>query len=270
MIADCTGQRMKNKIVLVSGAGSSGSGWGNGKAAAVLYAREGAKVFAADLRIEAANETRTIIESEGGTCATFACDASRSTEVQQMIRGCIQAFGRIDVLHNNVGIAEVGGAVETTEEIWHRLVAVNQTSMFLTCKYALPHMLAQKNGTIVNVASVAAIRWIGFPYVAYTATKAAVIGLTRNIAIQHAKDGIRANCVLPGLMNTPMIKGGVSAAYEGGFADEIARRDSQCPTGKMGDAWDVAYACLFLASDEARYINATEIVVDGGLIASCA
>jgi NAD(P)-dependent dehydrogenase (short-subunit alcohol dehydrogenase family) len=187
-----------------------------------------------------------------------------------MVRACIDAFGRVDVLHNNVGISEPGGAVEASEESWHRLIAVNQTSVFLTCKYVLPHMVEQKKGAIVNVGSIAGTRWIGFPYAGYSATKAAVMGLTQNIAIQHARDGIRANCVLPGLMNTPLIRGALTNAYDGDFQDMVARRDAQSPTGKMGDAWDVAYAALFLASDEARYVNATGIVVDGGLTARCA
>jgi NAD(P)-dependent dehydrogenase (short-subunit alcohol dehydrogenase family) len=261
---------MKDKVVLVTGAGSCGPGWGNGKAAAVLYAREGAKVFAIDLRLEAAEETRAIIAQEGGVCQTLACDVSRSDQVQAMVRACLDAFGRVDVLHNNVGISEPGGAVEASEESWHRLIAVNQTSVFLTCKYVLPHMVEQKKGAIVNVGSIAGTRWIGFPYAGYSATKAAVMGLTQNIAIQHARDGIRANCVLPGLMNTPLIRGALTNAYDGDFQDMVARRDAQSPTGKMGDAWDVAYAALFLASDEARYVNATGIVVDGGLTARCA
>jgi NAD(P)-dependent dehydrogenase (short-subunit alcohol dehydrogenase family) len=264
------GERMKDKLVLVTGAGSSGPGWGNGKAAAVLYAREGAKVFAIDLRIEAADETKALIEEEGGVCQTFACDVSKSDQVQVMVQACIDAFGRIDVLHNNVGISETGGAIDASEDSWHKLIAINQTSVFLTCKYVLPHMVAQQKGSIVNVGSVAGTRWIGFPYAAYTATKAAVMGLTQNIALQHAADGIRANCVLPGLMNTPLIKGALTSGYDGSIDDMVAKRDAQSPTGKMGDAWDVAYASLFLASDEAKYVNATQIVVDGGLTARCA
>ncbi len=261
------GERMRDKVVLVTGAGSSGPGWGNGKAAAVLYAREGAKVFAVDLRIEAANETQGLIEDAGGVCATFAADVSQSHQVQAMIRACIDTFGKIDVLHNNVGISEVGGAIDVSEESWHRLVAVNQTSVFLTCKYALPHMVAAKSGVIVNVGSIAGLRWIGFPYAAYTATKAAVHALTQNIAIAHARDGIRANSVLPGLMDTPLIRGPMSKAYAGDVEAMVAKRHDQVPMGRMGDAWDTAYAALFLASDEARYITGTEIIVDGGLTA---
>lgn len=261
--------RMKDKRVLVTGAGSSGAGWGNGKAAAVLYAREGARVFATDLRLEAAQETCDLIRAEGGICEVLAGNVALNDDCAAMVAGCVAAFGGIDVLHNNVGIAETGGPVEASEESWNRVIAVNQTSVFLMCKHALPHMAAQQSGAIVNVASIAALRWIGFPYAAYSASKAAVVALTRNIALQYADQGIRANCVLPGLMNTPMIRAPLVESYGGNLDAMIETRDRASPTGRMGDAWDTAYAALFLASDEARYINAVELVVDGGLTARC-
>ncbi len=262
--------RMAGKVVLVTGAGSSGPGWGNGKAAAVLYAREGAQVFAVDRRIEAAAETGTIIEGEGGHCATFAADVAHSDQVADMVASCVAAFGRVDVLHNNVGIAETGGPVEASEESWNRVIAVNQTSVFLTCKHALPHMIAQGAGAIVTIGSVASMRWIGFPYAAYTASKAAVTALMQNIAAQYAGQGIRANCVLPGLMDTPMIREPLAAAYGGDVDTMLATRHRQSPTGRMGSGWDTAYAALFLASDEARYITGAQLVVDGGLTLRCA
>ncbi len=263
--------RMKGKRVLVTGAGSSGGeGWGNGKAAAVLYAREGARVLAADHRLDAAQATCDIIRAEGGICEVVAGDVSLGADCAGLVRAMVEAFGGIDVLHNNVGIAETGGPVEASEESWNRVIAVNQTSIFLMCKHALPHMAAQRSGAIVNVASVAALRWVGFPYAAYSASKAAVIALTRNIALQYATEGIRANCVVPGLLNTPMIREPLVARYGGDLGQMIETRDRASPTGRMGDAWDTAYAALFLASDEARYINATELVVDGGLSARCA
>lgn len=261
--------RMRGKVVLVTGAGSVGPGWGNGKAAAVLYAREGARVFAVDRRLEAAVETQRLITAEGGTCHTFAADVSRSDEVAAMVAACVGACGTLDVLHNNVGIAETGGPVEASEESWNRVIAVNQTSVFLTCKHALPQMVQQGGGAIVNVASVAARRWIGFPYAAYTASKAAVIALTQNIAAQYAGQGIRANCVLPGLMDTPMIREPLAASYGGDVATMLEIRHKQSPTGRMGDGWDTAYAALFLASDEARYITGVELLVDGGLSLRC-
>ena len=264
------GDRLREKVALVSGAGSSGPGWGNGKATAVLFAREGAKVLAADINLDAAVETRQIIEREGGVCAAVSGNVSRADDVARMVEACIAAFGRIDVLHNNVGIAEPGGPVETTEDSWDRVNDANLKSMFLTCRQVLPHMERQGRGAIVNIASVAGIRWLGVPYISYAATKAAVIQFTRVIALQYARSGIRANSILPGMMNTPMVHARqVIAAYGGSPEEMVRRRDRQCPMGRMGDAWDVAYAALFLASDEAKYITGAELVVDGGLTVNC-
>jgi NAD(P)-dependent dehydrogenase (short-subunit alcohol dehydrogenase family) len=264
------GDRLSEKVALVTGAGSSGPGWGNGKATAVLFAREGAKVLAADINHDAAVETKRIIESEGGICEAVAGSVSLARDVTTMVDACIAAFGRVDVLHNNVGIVEVGGPVETTEESWDRVNDVNLKSMFLTCKQVLPHMERQGKGAIVNIASVSGIRWLGVPYISYAATKAAVIQFTRVIALQYARSGIRANSILPGMMNTPMVHAAeVIAAYGGSAEEMVRRRDEQCPMGRMGDAWDVAYAALFLASDEAKYITGTELVVDGGLTVNC-
>ncbi|WP_050461368.1 SDR family NAD(P)-dependent oxidoreductase [Herbaspirillum autotrophicum] len=263
-------ERMQGKVVIVIGAGSSGPGWGNGKAAAVLYAREGARIFAVDFRLEAAEETAAIIRSEGGECTAFRADVASSEEIRAMAAACVAAYGQIDVLHNNVGIVETGGPVETSEESWDRVIAVNQTSIFLTCKHVLPYMAERKAGAIVNIGSIAGLRWIGFPYLAYSAAKAALISMTANIAVEYAAQGIRANCVLPGLMNTPLIRAPLTKTYGGNVDSMIAQRDKISPTGKMGDAWDTAYAALFLASDEARYVNGTSIIVDGGLTARCA
>ena len=264
------GDRLKEKVALVSGAGSSGPGWGNGKATAVLFAREGARVLAVDINFDAAVETKRIIEAEGGVCEAVAGDVSRTDDVAAVVDACILAFGRIDVLHNNVGIVEVGGPVETSEESWDRVNDVNMKSMFLTCKQVLPHMIRQGKGAIVNIASVSGIRWLGVPYISYAATKAAIIQFTRVIALQYARSGIRANSILPGMMNTPMVHAAeVIAAYGGSAEEMVRRRDEQCPMGRMGDAWDVAYAALFLASDEAKYITGTELVVDGGLTVNC-
>ena len=264
------GDRLNEKVALVSGAGSSGPGWGNGKAAAVLFAREGAKVLAADINLDAAIETKRIIEAEGGICEEVAGNVALADDVAGIVGACIAAFGRVDVLHNNVGIVEVGGPVETTEESWDRVNDVNLKSMFLTCKHVLPHMERQGKGAIVNIASVSGIRWLGVPYISYAATKAAIVQFTRVIALQYARKGIRANSILPGMMNTPMVHApGVIAAYGGSAEEMVRRRDEQCPMGRMGDAWDVAYAALFLASDDAKYITGTELVVDGGLTVNC-
>ena len=258
--------RVKGKVALVTGAGSVGPGWGNGKATSALYAREGARVFLVDYNLEAAQETKAVIDGEGGDCAAHRADVSDSGSVEAMVAACVERYGRIDILHNNVGIIEVGGPVEISEENWDRLMAVNVKGMFLTCKYALPQMEAQGGGAIVNISSIAGIRYTGYPSVSYNASKGAVIQLTQNIAVQYAAKGIRANCVLPGLMNTPFITQGLQSAYsDEGVEEMIRQRDALCPTGKMGDAWDVAYAALFLASDEAKYINGVNLLVDGGL-----
>ena len=218
------GDRLKDKVALVSGAGSSGPGWGNGKATAVLFAREGAKVLAADINLDAGVETKRIIEGEGGICEAVAGNVARADDVAGIVDACIATFGRIDVLHNNVGIVEVGGPVESTEESWDRVNDVNLKSMFLTCKHVLPHMERQGKGSIVNIASVSGIRWLGVPYISYAATKAAIIQFTRVIALQYARKGIRANSILQGMMNTPMVHApGVIAAY-GGSAEEMVRR----------------------------------------------
>jgi len=218
------GNRLKDKVALISGAGSSGPGWGNGKATAVLFAREGAKVLAADLNLDAAIETKRIIESEGGICVTVAGNVARADNVAAIVDACITAFGRIDVLHNNVGIVEVGGPVETSEESWDRVNDVNLKSMFLTCKQVIPHMERQGKGAIVNIASVSGVRWLGVPYISYAATKAAVIQFTRVIALQYARSGIRANTILPGMMNTPMVHAAEVIAAYGGSAEEMVRR----------------------------------------------
>lgn len=268
--------RLEGKTALVVGAGSVGPGWGNGKATSVLFAREGAQIFCVDINQAAAEETAGIIRGEGGKAEAYSADVSKAEPVEAMVAAAYQALGRIDILHNNVGIVEVGGPVEASEESWDRVMDVNLKSMFLTCKHVLPIMKAQfeapgTGGAIVNIASIAGIRYTGVPYISYNASKAAVIQFTRGVALQYAKKGIRANSILPGLMHTPMIREPLKDAYAGGDFDKMVElRDAQCPTGKMGDAWDVAYAGLFLASDEAKYVTATELVVDGGITAKFA
>lgn len=258
------GDRLKGKVAIVTGAGSIGPGWGNGKATAVLFAREGAKIFAVDINFDAAEETKGIIEKEGGRGEVYKADVSKSNEVRAMMERCIEVYGRTDILHNNVGIVEVGGPVEINEENWDRLIDVNLKSMFLTCKFCIPYMEKQGGGVIINVSSLGSIRYIGYPSISYNASKGAVNQLTQNIAIQYAEKGIRANCILPGLMNTPQIIEYLKNAY-GGVEEMVKKRESMCPMKKMGDAWDTAYAALFLASDEAKYITGTQLVVDGGI-----
>ncbi|MEQ1940437.1 SDR family NAD(P)-dependent oxidoreductase [Mesorhizobium sp. CN5-321] len=262
--------RMQDKVVLVIGGGAPPEGLNNGKAAALLYAREGAAVVVADRDLAAAERTRSEVLAQGGDCLALTADVTNSASLERTVAATLDAHGRIDVLHNNVGVAATGGPVETSEEQWNRIVAINQTGVFLACKHVLPVMVEQGSGAIINISSAAALRWIGFPYAAYTASKAAVLALTQNIALQYAGRGIRANCVLPGLMDTPMIREPLAASYGADIETMITKRNAQSPTGSMGDAWDTAYAALFLASDEARYVNGTHIVVDGGLTARCA
>ncbi len=260
------GGRLQGKVAFVTGAGSSGPGWGNGKATAVLFAREGAKVFATDISLEAVQETNSLIDKEGGVCEIQRANVASADDVRSVVARCLEAFGRIDILHNNVGIVVVGGPVEISEAEWDRVMAVNVKSMFLTCKYVLPHMEQSGGGVIINISSIAGIRYTGVPYVTYNTSKAAVLGFTQSVALQYAKKNIRANAILPGLMNTPMIVEPLKGVYGAGDAQKmIETRDRQCPTGKMGDAWDVARAALFLASDESRYVTGAELVVDGGI-----
>jgi len=261
------GNRLEGKVAIVTGAGSIGPGIGNGKASAIVYAREGARVMLVDRNLEAAEETKRLIDEEGGDCITFQADVTKASDCKAMVNQCIQTFGRVDILHNNVGIVEPGGPVEASEESWDRVMNVNLKSIFLTCKYVLPHMEKQKYGSIVNISSIAGII-VPYAAVSYTASKAAIISLTRDIAIQYAKKGIRANSILPGLLNTPMVVASLAQSFGRDAGETIKRRDAKCPTGKQGEAWDVAYAALFLASDEAKYITATTLVVDGGITAT--
>lgn len=260
------GERLKDKVAIVTGAGSSGPGWGNGKATAVLFAREGARVLAADVNLAAVEQTGGIIDQEGGDCVIEQADVSCADQVEAMVGRCLELYGRVDILHNNVGILEIGGPVEASEESWDRVCNVNIKSMFLTCKFVLPHMEKQGGGAIVNISSISGIRYLGVPYISYSTTKAAIMQFTQAVALQYAEKNIRANAILPGLMNTPMIVEPLKDAYGDGDVNKMIEvRENQCPMKKMGDAWDVAYAALFLASDEAKYITGTKLVVDGGL-----
>jgi NAD(P)-dependent dehydrogenase (short-subunit alcohol dehydrogenase family) len=257
-------ERLEGKVAIVFGAGSVGPGWGNGKATAVLFARHGATVVCVDVKREAAEETVGIIRGEGGRALAADCDVTRSEAVKRVVDDAAAEHGRIDVLHNNVGYATMGGPIELDEADWRRTLDLNVTSCFITCKHVLPHMLARRAGAIVNVSSIAAIRYTGYPYAAYYAAKAAVNNFTMGLALQYAKEGIRANAVMPGLMNTPLIFQQISGQYAS--AEEmVAARDAACPMGRMGTAWDIAHAALFLASDEAQYVTGVSLAVDGGL-----
>ena len=262
--------RLQGQVALVTGAGSAGPGWGNGKAAATLFAREGAKVVALDCSREAAQETQHIIESEGGECLAVVADVTSAPEVARAVATCLDRFGRIDILHNNVGIARARGLLDTDEAEWDMLFDVNVKSMFLACRAAVPHMERQFRaegtiGRIVNVGGVTGRRWTGVPMIAYAATKAAIESLTRSVAMEYVARGVRCNCVVPGLMDTPGVAQALSSLYGANELDRLRRtRCRQTPAGEMGTAWDVAHAALFLVLPEAGYVNGHSLVVDGG------
>jgi NAD(P)-dependent dehydrogenase (short-subunit alcohol dehydrogenase family) len=260
--------RLDGKVALVAGCGSSGPGWGNGKAIAVLFARQGARVFGADLDFDAAVETERIIRDEGGEAGVARCDVTDAASVQHMVDACLARFGRIDVLVNNVGRSEPGGPAELDEAAWDGQIEVNLKGAYLACRAVLPVMQRHGGGAIVNVSSVAGLRYIGKPQVGYAAAKAALMQMTKTTAVLYAARGVRMSCVVPGLMHTPLVRR-LADKYAGGDYDGfVAHRNAQVPMGRMGDAWDVAHAALFLAADESRYVTGIDLVVDGGLIAA--
>lgn len=254
---------LSDKVAIVTGAGSVGSGIGNGKATAIIFARAGAKVMLVDYRIDAAEATREIIESDGGICFTYQADVGRVSDCHALIDACMSIFGRIDILHNNVGVEITGGLEETTEETWDKTMAINLKSMFLLCKFSIPFMLKQKSGVIINVSSINAIRTLPALSLPYGVSKAGVIALTREIAVEYANRNIRANAILPGMMNTPFVRESLTEAYGGDIENMTRLRDEYCPTGKQGEPWDVANLALFLASDASKYITGQALILDG-------
>jgi hypothetical protein len=262
--------RLEGKIALITGAGCVGPGWGNGRAMAVRFAEEGATIFAVDRDLATVAETVARVDAAGGTIKTHRCDVTDSAAVAAMAQACVDAFGRIDVLVNNVGGSAAGGPVEMPEEVWDAQVDSNLKSVFLTCKHVLPIMERQGGGAIVNIASASGIRWSGSAQVGYAATKAGVIQLSRVVAVQYAARNIRVNSVVPGQLHTPMVEVRLAKQRTGGDVEALlATRQARIPLGFMGDGRDTANAALFLASDEARFITGTEIVVDGGMTVRC-
>jgi NAD(P)-dependent dehydrogenase (short-subunit alcohol dehydrogenase family) len=260
--------RLDGKVVLVSGCGSVGPGWGNGKAISVLFARQGATIYGIDINADAAKETGRLIESEGGRCSVAQGDVTDAAQVEAFVADCLAHFGRIDVLVNNVGRSEPGDAGRMEEVAWDDQIELNLKSAFLCCRAVLPVMERQGGGAIVSIASTAGIRYTGKPQAGYSAAKAGLIQFSKTTAIAYAAKGIRLNCVLPGLMHTPLVNKLAEQFAGGDLEGFVDRRHRQVPIGHMGSAWDVAHAALFLASDEARYVTATELVVDGGLTAA--
>ncbi|MGE5639469.1 MAG: SDR family NAD(P)-dependent oxidoreductase [Clostridia bacterium] len=259
-------KRFEGKVAIVSGAGSVGPGWGNGRATAVRLAEEGAQVFAVDAHRDRLEETL----ARNNSIRPHICDVTDSGAVKAMVDACLKAFGRVDVLVNNVGGSAKGGPVEMSEETWDEQVDYNLKTVFLACKHVLPVMERQGGGAIVNIASSSGIRWTGSAQVAYAAAKAGVIQLSRVLAVQYAPRKIRVNCVVPGQLHTPMVETRLAKQRTGGDVGKLLEeRQKRIPLGFAGDGRDTAAAIAFLASDEARFITGTEIVVDGGMTVRC-
>lgn len=262
--------RLQGKIAVVSGAGSVGPGWGNGRAMAVVFARESATVFAVDRDEQALSVTADMVREEGGKVVEHVADVTDSAAVAAMLRRCTGELGRVDVLVNNVGGSRHGGPVELSEEDWQGQLDSNLTTVFLGCKHVLPIMQGQGGGSIVNIASASGTRYTGAPQVGYAASKAGVIQLSRVVAVQYAPHGIRVNTVVPGQLHTPLVEARLAGQRMGGDVGKLLEsRLARTPLGFAGDGRDTAYAALYLASDEARWVTGTEIVVDGGMTVRC-
>jgi NAD(P)-dependent dehydrogenase (short-subunit alcohol dehydrogenase family) len=260
-----TSGRLAGKVAIVVGAGQTpGDTIGNGRAVAILFAREGARVLAVDRNLESAEETAALVRKENGDCRAVRADATREDDCRAFIAACVAEYGRVDVLHNNVGIGTGdGGLSHLTEEAWDHVYDVNVKSVLFACKHTVPLMREQNSGAIVNVSSIASICSVGL--FAYKTSKAAVNAFTHALAMANAKYGIRVNAILPGLMNTPMAIENIARARGIDKEQLVRARDAKVPLGaKMGTAWDVAHAALFLASDEARFITGVLLPVDGG------
>ena len=262
--------RLAGKIAVIVGAGQSpGEGMGNGRATALRFAGEGAKVLAVDRNLASAEETAAMVAAEGGECVPYEADVTKEATLAAAIASARSRWGRIDILHNNVGVSIAGGdapLLEISEETFDRISAINLRGTIMACKHVLPIMRGQRTGVIINISSIAA--WTEYPLVAYKATKAGMIAFTQQLAIQNAEFGIRANVILPGLMDTPMAVDTRARASGRSRAEVAAERNAKVPLRhRMGTAWDVANAALFLASDEASFITGVALPVDGGALA---
>ena len=249
--------RLEGKVAIVAGAGAVAEGIGNGRATAILFAREGAKVLLVGRTRERLAPTLEAIEAEGGEAALCLADVTRGEDCAAMVGEALERWGRLDILHNNVGRSGPGSVVEVEEERWDEVLRANVTSVMLACKHAIPSLADEGGGAIVNISSLSAIRPRGLT--PYTTAKGAVIALTRALAIDHASQGIRANCIIVGPVYTPMV-------YARGISEEVReRRRRSSPLGIEGSGWDVGHAALYLASDEARYVTGVALPVDGGV-----
>jgi NAD(P)-dependent dehydrogenase (short-subunit alcohol dehydrogenase family) len=267
MRIDDAAMPLRGRTAIVFGAGHLGDGYSNGKAAAVAYARAGAKVACVDIDLGAAEETAGAIAAEGGTAFAIQADVTDLASVDAARDGALAQWGGIDILHNNVGVTHMGGPVELDEATYQLSMELNLGSVYRASKSILPHMMERRSGVIVNISSLASTRWTGYPYFPYMASKAAVNQATVAIAMQYAPYGIRANCVIPGMIDSPLIYKQIASQYAS-VEDMVAARKRLVPLGCMGDPWDVANAAVFLASDRAKFITGVCLPVDGGQ--SCA
>ena len=261
---------LTGKVALVIGLGQTGNdGWGIGAACAISFARRGAKVFGGNRTLASTEKTTSTMREEGLTCDVVETDATSNASVKALVDACLAKHGRIDILLCNVGQSQPGGPAEMSEEVWDSQVNINMKTVYLACHHVLPVMEKQGAGSIICISSVAGLRYIGKPQVAYNATKAAIMQFVKATAVIYAPKAVRLNTVVPGLMETPYIKE-LSKRYptSGGYEQFKEMREKQVPMGYMGDAWNVAHSAVFLASDEARYITGQKIVVDGGITSS--
>lgn len=260
---------LQDRVAVVLGGGSIGPGWGIGKAISVAFARAGADVVVADRDLSAAQETLDLIIADGGTGTAVAVDVADDVALSACLERVLSEKGRVDILYFNVGIGKAGPSVDTSAADWRRISDANLTALHVVATKVLPTMRAQGSGVILATSSIAGMREVGYPHLAYGATKAALIHYLRLLAVENAPFGIRANTVVPGLIDTPRIEKTVASSYGGAGLEAMkAARAAQCPLGRMGTAFDVAEAALFLASDRAAYITGTELLVDGGLAAT--
>ncbi len=259
---------LDGKTAIVTGCGSEGEGWGNGRAIATLLARQGAKVIGTDLNYKAAKNTQDFILKENNKCEIHEVNMSNKKDVDSFFKNVTKQHEKINILVNNVGRSEPGDPEVMDYDVWREQFSTNLDTAFFAIKQIIPTMKKIGGGSIVNISSVAGMRYVGKPQVGYSASKAALMQMTKTTAIIHAENKIRLNCVVPGLMHTPLVERLANKYADGKYEEFVKTRNNQVPMKKMGSSFDVAHAVLFLASDEAKYITGTEIVVDGGLTAT--
>lgn len=256
--------RLQDRVAIITGAGSISEGIGNGRATAIRFSTEGASVVLVDRNEAALDATAEAVQAQGGDCLRVVADVSVSQDCERIVRSCIDAHGRVDILHNNVGIEIPGGLLDQKESDWDKTLNVNLKSMYLMCRSAIPHMVEQGSGSVVNISSINALTTLPSPSLAYSVSKAGVVAFTREVAIEFAPSGVRVNSILPGMMATPFVISSLTGAYGGDTEQMMRYRDALSPMGRQGESWDVAAMAVFLASDDSRYVTGATMVVDGG------